>query len=120
MIVVLVILTWIPSRTRLKVSNTCPAYLPNWVDTWSDIATVLTGSLILMFILCAGIINLRLRRRTSVLCHDHRQAARELVHYLIVNMTILVGVPCLRLVIIGLSDSFIGLDASVLDTIRLF
>ena len=37
-----------------------------------------------MFAACVSVLKIRLAR-TSILCHDHKQAAEELVWYLIAN-----------------------------------
>lgn len=83
--------TWIPSQVRRKDANTCLAYLPHWINNWSDIATVLSATLIVLFPTFVCVLKIRLAR-TSLLCHDHRQAAKELAYYLVTNGILVVGI----------------------------
>ncbi|KAI1944577.1 hypothetical protein LOZ53_006164 [Ophidiomyces ophidiicola] len=88
-VIVLLLLTWLPSHFRPVVRRVCNADLTQWMAPWADIGTAITSATILFFLLNAATLSIRLRR-PGKMSLEQQIATRNQIYYLVVNAVIFV------------------------------
>lgn len=91
-VAIMLTLTSIAPLIRPRPDDRCVASLLIWASPWSDIAIILTSSLIFLYIVIALILTVQLVR-TSKIEREERIAASRIVYYLAIGVAVFVSGP---------------------------
>lgn len=109
-------LTAIAPIVRPRQDDRCLASLLLWASPWSDIAIILTSTLIFLYIVLGLTLTVQLVR-TVKLEREERIAASRIVYYLAVGVAVFVSEPNRPRLFRSFADIiFEELYASILDT----
>lgn len=96
-ILLLLILTWIPSVAKPNLSSRCSAEPSQWVKGWSDVATGLTVLLVAVYFATISVLMFRLRKSRR-LSRDRRTVMKHGIFHLVLGSILYVSIFILPLI----------------------
>lgn len=96
-ILLLLILTWIPSVAKPNLSSRCSAEPSQWVKGWADVATGLTVLLVAVYFATISVLMFRLRKSRR-LSRDRRTVMKHGIFHLVLGSILYVSIFFLPLI----------------------